>query len=78
MNTRLLNALKLKSMAKKEKALMELELLLTKSAAIGEHTTNHLLEEATNALKDLADAESELEMIGLYLDQDSPNNLLLG
>jgi hypothetical protein len=78
MESRLIRALRARSIAKKEKAIMELELLVNNPVAIGEHTTNHLLEEANQALSDLADAESELDMIQLYLSEDSNKNLING
>lgn len=78
MESRLIRALRARSIAKKEKAIMELELLVNNPVAIGEHTTNHLLEEANQALSDLADAESELDMIELYLSENSNKNLING
>jgi hypothetical protein len=78
MESRLIRALRARSIAKKEKAIMELELLVNNPVAIGEHTTNHLLEEANQALSDLADAESELDMIEMYLSENSNKNLING
>jgi hypothetical protein len=78
MESRLIRALRARSIAIKEKAIMELELLVNNPVAIGEHTTNHLLEEANQALSDLADAESELDMIEMYLSENSNKNLING
>jgi hypothetical protein len=76
--SKLVKALRARSIAKREKAIMELDLLINNPVAIGEHTTNHLMEEANKALSDLADADSELEMIEMYLSEDSKSSLLNG
>lgn len=76
--SRLIKALKARAVAKREKALMELEMLIYTPAAIGEHTTDHYLAEACKALQDLAEADSDLEMIEIYLSEDAPNQLLKG
>ena len=75
---KLIEALKAKAIAKRAKALMELEMFIHNPAAIGEHTRDHLLDDASKSLADLADAESELDMIEFYLQEGGEKFLLNG
>ena len=60
---RLYRALKSECEAEINEALLTLDMCMTKSAAIGEHTSKHFLEEASKALSKLGDAEGRLNTL---------------
>jgi hypothetical protein len=64
----ILQALSKKAESEKAQALASLEILTTKAAGIGGHTTEGLFEDAEKALEMLANAEDKLEMIDKYLN----------
>jgi len=64
----ILQALQKKAESEKAQALASLEILTTKAAGIGEHTTEGLFEDAEKALEMLANADDKLEMINKYLN----------
>ena len=66
--TRVMSALKSQAIADKEKALMVLDLLENQAVGIGDHTANYFLNDATEALLLLADANDRLETIEKYLN----------
>lgn len=61
--SRVISALRAQAIADKEKALMALDLLENQAAGIGDHTAKDFMEDATEALNLLAEAEDRLEMI---------------
>ena len=63
MEHRLIKALRKQAEADKEEALLSLELLTESPAGIGEHTSEHFLEEGRKAIQKLADAEDQLETL---------------
>lgn len=61
--SRVISALRAQAIADKEKALMALDLLENQAVGIGDHTAKDFMEDATEALNLLAEAEDRLEMI---------------
>lgn len=68
---RIIKALKARAVADKERALMQLDLILNSPVAVGDHTSKDFFEDAMDSLRQLSDAESSLDMIELYLSEDS-------
>ncbi len=66
--TRVISALKAQALADREKALMSLDLLENQGVAIGDHTANDFLADATESLRLLADADDRLETINKYFN----------
>lgn len=66
--TRVMQALKSQAIADKEKALMVLDLLENQAVGIGDHTANDFLQDASEALSLLVDANDRLDTIEKYLD----------
>ena len=64
--SKVINALKAQALADKEKALMALDLLENQAVGIGDHTANDFLQDATEALNLLAEADDRLEAIENY------------
>ena len=64
--SKVINALKAQAHADKEKALMALDLLENQAVGIGDHTANDFLQDATEALNLLAEADDRLEAIENY------------
>ena len=67
--SKVINALKAQALADKEKALMALDLLENQAVGIGDHTANDFLQDATEALNLLAEADDRLEAISKYYDE---------
>lgn len=68
--SRVIQALKAQAIADKEKALMALDLLENQAVGIGDHTAKDFMEDATEALNLLAEADDRLEMIEKYFTND--------
>ena len=68
--SRVIQALKAQAIADKEKALMALDLLENQAVGIGDHTAKDFMEDATEALNLLAEADDRLEMIEKYFNND--------
>ena len=68
---RLYQALKSECEAEINEALLTLDMCMTKSAAIGEHTSKHFLEEASKALTKLTDGRDRLDILEQYYDESS-------
>ncbi len=63
-----MKALKAKSEADKEKALMALDLLENQAVGIGDHTANDFLQDAEESLQLLVDANDKLETLREYFN----------
>ena len=68
---RLYKALKSECEAKINESLLTLDMCFTKAAAIGEHTSEHFMEEASKALDKLTDARDRLDTLKDYYDGSS-------
>ena len=68
---RLYKALKSECEAEINEALLTLDMCFTKAAAIGEHTTEHFLKEASKALDKLTNGRDKLDTLGEYCDGSS-------
>ena len=68
---RLYKALKSKCEAEINEALLTLDMCMTQSTAIGEHTSEHFLEEASKALDKLTDARDQLDTLEQYYNDSS-------
>lgn len=71
---RIIKALRARALADKEKALMQLDLILNNPVAVGDHTSKDFFEDAMDSLRQLSDAESSLDMIEFYLSENGPNS----
>ena len=71
---RLYNALKSECEARINEALLTLDMCFLKGTAIGEHTSEHFLEEASKALDKLTDARDQLDTLKEYYDGSSMFN----
>ena len=71
---RLYNALKSECEARINEALLTLDMCFFKGTAIGEHTSEHFLEEASKALDKLTDARDQLDTLKEYYDGSSMFN----
>ena len=71
---RLYNALKSECEARINEALLTLDMCFLKGTAIGEHTSEHFLEEASKALDNLTDARDQLDTLKEYYDGSSMFN----
>ncbi len=67
---RLYKALKSECEANINEALLTLDLCFNNQTAIGEHTSEHFLEEASKALTKLTDARDRLDTLRYYYNQD--------
>jgi hypothetical protein len=65
---RLYQALKSECEADINEALLSLDLCFNNGTAIGEHTTNVFLEEASKALTKLTDGRDRLDTLDYYFD----------
>lgn len=72
---RVIKALKAQALADKEKALMALELLTVDAVGIGDHTANDFLQDATESLQLLVDADDKLEALKRYFPEDNPQQI---
>ena len=68
---RLYKALKSECEAEINEALLTLDMCMTKSTAIGEHTSEHFLKEASKALTNLTDGRDKLDTLKEYYDGSS-------
>ena len=68
---RLYNALKSECEAEINEALLTLDMCMTKSTAIGEHTSEHFLKEASKALEKLTNARDKLDTLESYTEGSS-------
>ena len=68
---RLYNALKSECEAKVNEALLTLDMCFFKGTAIGEHTSEHFLEEANKALNKLGSAQDNLDTLESYVEESS-------
>ena len=68
---RLYRALKSECEAKINEALLTLDMCFMKGTAIGEHTSEHFMEEASKALTKLTDARDRLDTLKEYYDGSS-------
>ncbi len=67
---RLYQALKSECEANINEALLTLDLCFNNGVAIGEHTSEHFMEEASKALTKLTDARDRLDTLEYYYNQD--------
>jgi hypothetical protein len=65
----LIKMLKAEYTAKKEKALLSLELLTESPAGIGDHSTEDFYKNATEAISALAEADDVLDTIERYYSE---------
>jgi len=70
---RLYQALKSECEADINEALLSLDLCFNNGTAIGEHTTNVFLEEASKALTKLTDGRDRLDTLNYYYDHLGKN-----
>ena len=68
---RLYNALKSECEAEINEALLTMDICFMNSAAIGEHTSKHFLEEASKSLHKLTEARDRLDTLKSYYDESS-------
>ena len=68
---RLYNALKSECEAKINEALLTLDMCFFKGTAIGEHTSEHFLEEASKALDALTNGRDKLDTLESYIEGSS-------
>ena len=68
---RLYKALKSKCEANINEALLTLDMCMTQSSAIGEHTSEHFLIEASKALEKLTEARDRLDTLESYIEGSS-------
>jgi len=65
---RLYNALKSECESDINEALLTLDMCFNKPAAIGEHTSEHFLKEASKALDRLTEARDKIDVLNTYLE----------
>ena len=75
---RLYKALKSECEAEINEALLTLDMCMTQSTAIGEHTSEHFLEEASKALTKLTDGRDRLDTLDYYFDTKNNKGQLNG
>ena len=68
---RLYKALKSECEADINESLLTLDMCFTKATAIGEHTTEHFLKEASKALDKLTESRHRLDVLKEYYDGSS-------
>ena len=68
---RLYNALKSECEANINEALLTMDLCFQSGVAIGEHTSEHFLEEASKSLSKLTEARDRLDTLKEYYDGSS-------
>ena len=71
---RLYNALKSECEARINEALLTLDMCFLKGTAIGEHTSEHFLEEASKALDKLTESRDKLDTLKQYYNESSMFN----
>ena len=70
-NERLYRALKSECEAEINEALLTLDMCMTKATAIGEHTSEHFLKEASKALDKLCHGRDRLDTLESYVEGSS-------
>ena len=68
---RLYKALKSECESEINEALLTLDMCMTKATAIGEHTTEHFLKEASKALDTLTESRDRLDVLKEYYNESS-------
>ena len=68
---RLYNALKSECEAEINEALLTLDMCMNQPVAIGEHTSEHFLKEASKALDTLTESRDRLDVLKEYYDGSS-------
>ena len=68
---RLYKALKSECEAEFNEALLTMDMCMTKASAIGEHTSEHFLKEASKALDKLTNGRDKLDTLEQYRDGTS-------
>ena len=68
---RLYNALKSECEADINEALLTLDMCFHKASAIGEHTSEHFLKEASKALEKVTNGRDKLDTLETYFDKTS-------
>ena len=68
---RLYNALKSECESEINEALLTMDICFMNSAAIGEHTSKHFLEEASKALHKLTESKDRLHTLEDYIEGSS-------
>ena len=68
---RLYKALKSECEAEINEALLTMDMCMTKASAIGEHTSEHFLKEASKALDKLTNGRDKLDTLEQYRDGTS-------
>ena len=68
---RLYKALKSECEAQINEALLTMDMCFTKATAIGEHTSEHFLKEASKALDKLTNGRDKLDTLKDYYDDSS-------
>ena len=71
---RLYKALKSECEAEINEALLTMDMCMTQATAIGEHTTEHFLKEASKALDKLTESRDRLDVLKEYYDGSSMFN----
>ena len=71
---RLYNALKSECEAKINEALLSLDMCFFKASAIGEHTSEHFLTEASKSLNKLTESRDKLDTLKQYYNESSMFN----
>ena len=74
---RLYNALKSDLEAKVNEALLSLDMCFNKPTAIGEHTSEHFVKEASKALDKLTEARDKIDVLNTYMEGAIGNKKLL-
>ena len=74
---RLYKALKSECEAEINEALLTMDMCMTNSTAIGDHTSKHFMEEASKALTNLTDGRDKLDTLKQYYNESSIFNNLI-
>jgi len=74
---RLYKALKSECEADINEALLTLDMCFNKPVAIGEHTSEHFIKEASKALHKLTESRDKIDVLNTYLEGDIGNKKLL-
>ena len=74
---RLYNALKSECESDINEALLTLDMCFNNPTAIGEHTSEHFLKEASKALDKLTEARDRIDVLNTYLEGTIGNKKLL-
>ena len=74
---RLYNALKSECESDINEALLTLDMCFNNPTAIGEHTSEHFVKEASKALDKLTEARDKVDVLNTYMEGDIGNKKLL-